>query len=105
MAEFSNVTVVKKANVFFDGNVVSRTIIFPDGSKKTLGFMQPGSYTFNTEAAEVMEFLSGELTVELPNTKDLLTISGNGSFNISANSSFTMHVTKHADYCCSFISR
>lgn len=103
MAEFSNVTVVKKANVFFDGNVVSRTIKFPDGSKRTLGFMQPGSYTFNTEAAEIMEFLSGELTVELPDRADVLEIKGSGTFNVPANSKFTVHVTKHADYVCSFI--
>ena len=33
-AEFSNVTAVAKANVYFDGKVVSHTILFADGSKK-----------------------------------------------------------------------
>jgi len=42
MSEFKNVTVVQKANVYFDGKVTSRTVIFPDGSKKTLGIMLPG---------------------------------------------------------------
>ena len=57
MSEFKDVTVVKKANVYFEGKVTSRTIVFADGSKKTLGIMLPGEYTFNTDAAERMEIL------------------------------------------------
>ena len=48
MPEFKNVTVIKKANVYFDGKVTSRTVMFPDGSKKTLGVMLPGEYEFST---------------------------------------------------------
>ena len=55
MSEFNNVTIVKKANVYFDGDVVSRTVKFEDGSMKTLGFMMPGEYDFNTEAPELMD--------------------------------------------------
>ena len=55
MSEFTNVTVVKKANVYFDGKVTSRTVIFPDGSKKTLGVMLPGEYEFNTADKEIVE--------------------------------------------------
>lgn len=65
MAEFKNVTVVKEANVYFNGGVTSRTVLFEDGSKKTLGIIQPGDYTFNTDAAELMEILSGELDVQI----------------------------------------
>ena len=43
MSEFKGVTVVKKANIYFDGKVTSRTVIFADGSKKTLGIMLPAS--------------------------------------------------------------
>jgi uncharacterized protein YaiE (UPF0345 family) len=43
MSEFPNVTVVKKANVYFEGNVTSRVVLFPDGSRKTLGIMLPGN--------------------------------------------------------------
>ena len=101
--EFSNVTVVKKANVYYDGNVVSRTVKFADGTMKTLGFMQPGTYTFTTGDAEIMEFLSGELSVELPNHKEPLLIKGEGVFEVPAHSSFTCHVSVAADYCCSFV--
>jgi len=66
MSEFNQVTVVKRANVYFDGGVTSRTLVFPDGSKKTLGIMQPGEYEFGTDAAEVMEILAGDLEVLLP---------------------------------------
>ena len=55
MSEFKNVTVVKKANVYFDGKVTSRTVLFPDGSKKTLGIMQPGEYEFSTGKADLIE--------------------------------------------------
>lgn len=49
MGEFKNVTAVKKANVYFDGKVTSRTIIFKDGERKTLGIMLPGDYEFELE--------------------------------------------------------
>ena len=105
MDEFRNVTVVKKANVYFGGKVVSRTVKFEDGSVKTLGFMQEGEYTFNTAEAEIMEFMSGELEVDLPDRREPLVISGECTFEVPANSSFTLRVSKPADYCCSFIKQ
>lgn len=102
MSEFKNVSVVKKANVFFDGNVVSRSVIFEDGTRKTLGFIQPGEYTFNTAAAEVMEILSGEMEVALPGKAEKLVIKGSGVFEVPENSSFTMYVATPSDYICSF---
>lgn len=102
MTEFNNVTIIKKANVYFDGQVNSRTIVFADGNKKTLGFMQPGEYTFNTGAPEVMEILAGELEVLLPGS-DWQAVSGGESFDVPGNSSFTMKVKVASDYCCSFL--
>lgn len=102
MSEFNNVTIVKQANVYFDGKVNSRTIIFADGSKKTLGFMQPGEYTFNTAAPEIMEILAGELDVLLPGA-DWQTVKGGEAFDVPANSAFTMKVKIASDYCCSFL--
>ncbi len=49
MSEFNEVTIIKKANVYFDGKVTSRSVVFPDGSRKTLGIMLPGEYEFNTD--------------------------------------------------------
>ena len=103
MAEFENVTVVKKANIYFDGNVSSRTIRFADGSEKTLGFMLPGEYQFNTGDKENMEILSGELDILLSDTTEWITVNGKGSFDVPSNSQFTVKVKTPTDYCCSFI--
>jgi purine/pyrimidine-nucleoside phosphorylase len=103
MSEFNNVSVVKKANVYFDGNVTSRTIKFADGTMKTLGFMLPGEYTFNTADKEIMEILSGDLEVLLPNSGQWQSIKGGESFDVPGNAKFTVKVTAPTDYCCSFI--
>lgn len=103
MSEFKNVTIIKKANVYFDGKVVSRTVNFEDGSMKTLGFMMPGDYDFNTAAAEVMEILDGQLDVLLAGSDEWVSIKGGESFNVPANSNFQLKIHKATDYCCSFI--
>jgi len=103
MSEFENVTVVKEANVYFDGKVNSRTVKFSDGSSKTLGFMLPGEYRFNTADAEVMEIMSGDTEVLLPDSDGWVVIKGGESFEIAADSAFTIKALTATDYCCSFI--
>lgn len=104
MSEFKGVTVIKKANVFFDGKVVSRSVIFPDGSKKTLGIMQPGgAYDFTTAGAEVMEIISGALEVQVGAGAPWRMVRGGESFEVPANTKFTMKVSELTDYCCSFV--
>ena len=100
---FEHVKVVTKANIYFDGGVTSRTVIFEDGSKKTLGIMQPGQYEFNTGKPELMEITSGELDVLLPGFSEWKPVKGGESFNVPANSSFTMKVKSVTDYVCSFL--
>lgn len=101
MSQFSNVTITREANIYFDGQVTSRAVIFDDGSKKTLGIMLPGDYEFNTEAKELMEILSGDLEIQLPG-EDWKKISGGESFEVPANSSFKLKIHKVTDYCCSY---
>ncbi len=103
MSEFKDVTIVKKANIYFNGGVTSRTVIFKDGSKKTLGVMLPGDYEFNTGDREIMEILSGELDLLLPGQTSWQLIKGGESFEVPANARFTMKVKTISDYCCSFI--
>ena len=105
MEEFKNVTVAKKANIFFNGAVASRTILFSDGTKKTLGVMQPGEYSFNTGVAEIMEITAGELEYRVGNAGDWVKVKGGESFRVPANSAFTMKVATVSDYCCSFIEK
>ncbi|MEX2416445.1 MAG: pyrimidine/purine nucleoside phosphorylase [Paenibacillaceae bacterium] len=103
MSQFEQVTVVKKANVYFDGKVTSRTVIFADGSRKTLGIMLPGQYEFGTDAAEIMEILAGDLSVQLPGSEQWITIDGSGEFTVPANAKFKLDVRVVTDYCCSYI--
>jgi len=103
MSEFNNVTIVREANIYFDGKVTSRTVVFADGSKKTLGIMLPGEYTFNTGAKELMEILSGTLDVLLPGEQEWRTVQGGEAFEVAANASFSLKVNDLTDYCCSFL--
>lgn len=103
MAEFKDASVVKKANVYFEGKVTSRTLLFSDGSKKTLGIMLPGEYTFNTGEKEIMDIYSGDLDVKLPGSKDWKHITAGESFEVMADSEFHLKVHTITDYCCSFI--
>ncbi|MBT3638377.1 MAG: pyrimidine/purine nucleoside phosphorylase [Opitutae bacterium] len=102
MDYFENVSITKKANVYFDGQVTSRTVSFQDGSKKTLGIMLPGQYEFNTDAKELMEITSGRMEVLLPGGQ-WQSIKGGESFEVPGNSSFQLKVSEISDYCCSFL--
>ena len=103
MSEFNNVTVTREANVYFDGKVTSRTVKFADGTKKTLGFMLAGDYSFDTAAAEVMEIIGGEMDVQLPGSTHWKTFKTGESFDVPANSNFKLVVKEHADYCCAYL--
>ncbi|MBA3015766.1 MAG: pyrimidine/purine nucleoside phosphorylase [Proteobacteria bacterium] len=103
MSEFTNVSVVREANIYFDGKVTSRTIVFGDGSKKTLGVMLPGEYEFNTGDKETMEIMSGEMDIMLPGETAWRTIRGGESFEVPAQAKFGLRVKAISDYCCSFI--
>ena len=92
MTKLSNVTITKAANIYFDGNVTSRTIEFDDGSKQSLGIMMPGNYEFSTDAAELMEVLSGKVSVLLPGNAQWLNVEGGEAFKVPENSKFKIKV-------------
>ena len=102
MAEFNNVAIAKAANILFEGNITSRTIVFEDGSRKTLGIMLPGEYELNTVHKEIMDIQRGVLEVLLP-AQEWVKYEGPASFEIQANSKFKLRVHSLVDYCCSFI--
>lgn len=101
--EFKNVTVLKKANVYFGGKVTSRTVLFADGSKKTLGVMLAGDYEFNTAAAELMEVLGGSVDIQLKGQNDWREYKEGEAFNVPENSSFKLKVKEIFDYCCTYL--
>ncbi|MBN1501636.1 MAG: pyrimidine/purine nucleoside phosphorylase [Spirochaetes bacterium] len=101
--QFDNVSVVKKANVYFDGKVTSRTVLFANGEKKTLGIMLPGEYEFGTAKKEIMEILQGSMKVKLPGSGSWQVFAAGSSFEVPADSKFQLEVTEISDYCCSYI--
>jgi purine/pyrimidine-nucleoside phosphorylase len=103
--QFSHVTAVAKANVYFDGKVVSHSILFEDASKKTLGLIYPGSYHFGTEAAERMEITDGECEVLLDGSTASQNYAAGSAFDVPAKSGFTITVKSGiCQYVCSFLS-
>jgi len=103
MSEFKDVTVVKAANIYYEGAVTSRTVVFASGEKKTLGIMLPGNYEFGTDKKEIMEILSGELEILLPNSDGWINIKGAYTFEVPANSKFRLQIKTVTDYCCSYV--
>ncbi len=105
MSSFSNVTVDSKANVYFDGKVVSHTVHFPDASKKTLGLIYPGKFHFGTAAPERMEIIAGSCEVILDGTAQTLLIEAGSHFDVAGNSGFTITVADGiCEYICSFLA-
>lgn len=102
MTQFNNVTIVKQANIYFDGKVTSRSVLFPDGTKKTLGIMLPGEYEFATELKEEMEIIQGQLKYKLDG-EEWQSIDGTGTFYVPANQKFQLIVHSTVDYCCSYL--
>jgi uncharacterized protein YaiE (UPF0345 family) len=102
--QFAGVTVFAKANVYFDGGVVSHTILLADGKRKTLGVIQPGSYHFTTGAPELMEIVDGGCRVTIDGTARAhpfpagthFTVPGKGGFQIEVESGL-------CHYICSFL--
>ena len=99
---FENAAIIKRANVYFDGKVTSRTVVLADGTRKTLGVMLAGDYKFDTEAEELMEVLGGEMTVRIAGNDEWQTFTEGQSYVVPANSSFELKISGVADYCCSY---
>ncbi len=102
--EFPDVTAVTKANVYFDGKVVSHTLLFPDGSKKTLGLIYPGSFHFGTGPAERMEIVAGACEVTLDGEAETVGRGSGDTFDVPGKSGFTIRVNEGiCEYICSFL--
>ena len=103
--KFENVTAVCKANVYFDGKVVSHTILFPDGTKKTLGLIYPGAFHFGTGAPERMEVVAGACRVKLDGSAEWNAYAAGTAFEVPGNSGFDITVDDGImEYVCSFLA-
>lgn len=95
---FENVTVLKKANIFHEGKIISRTLLFPDGKRISLGTMLPGLYEFNPPGAESIEFLSGETEILMPGSADWITAAPQQTFEIPLGAAYTVRVHTLTEY-------
>lgn len=101
--EFANVTAVAKANVYFDGKVVSHTIRFADGSRKSLGIIYAGEYHFGTDAPERMDIIAGSCEVKLDGSEDWEAYAAGSFFRVPGKSGFSIAVAGGiAEYVCTF---
>lgn len=102
-AEYKNVTAVVKANVYFEGKVVSHTILLEGGEKKTLGLIYPGEFHFGTDAPERMDIVAGACRVRLDGTSDWKDYAAGTFFKVPGKSGFDITVASGiAEYVCSF---
>src|SRR5688572_30992685 len=102
-SSFSDVTVQTKANVYFDGKVVSHSLTLADGRKKSLGVIFPGEYHFGTAESEVMAITAGACEVVLDGTTDAISVASGSAFEVPGNSGFTIRVAgEPCEYICSF---
>jgi uncharacterized protein YaiE (UPF0345 family) len=100
--QFDNVSVVKKANIFFDGKCVSHNVLFADGTRKSVGVIFPSSLVFNTGAPEIMEINGGKCRVRLKGEAEWKTYEGGQSFHVPGDSSFDIETIETLDYVCHF---
>lgn len=100
----ANVTALTKANVYFDGKVVSHSLIRTDGSKVTLGLIYAGAYHFGTGKPERMDIVAGTCTVQLDGDEATAAYTAGCSFMVPGNSGFTITVAEGiCEYICSFL--
>jgi purine/pyrimidine-nucleoside phosphorylase len=102
MSQIKNVSVVKQANVYFGGKCVSHTVLFPDGTKKTVGVIFPSTLSFSTAAPETMELNAGVCKVRLKGEQEWKTYRGGESFSVPGNSGFEIETIEMLDYVCHF---
>jgi uncharacterized protein YaiE (UPF0345 family) len=102
MSQFDHVSVVKKANVYFDGKCVSHTLLFADGGRKSVGVIFPSILTFNTAAPERMEITGGRCRVRLADASTWTEYGAGQSFNVPGGSHFDIETLELVDYVCHF---
>jgi len=100
---YEGVSVSTRANVYFDGRVVSRTVGFPDGTRKTLGLIYPGTFKFTTGAPERMDLTAGSCSYRLSGHADWTACAAPGHFDVPGDSSFEIAVEDGVtEYVCSY---
>jgi uncharacterized protein YaiE (UPF0345 family) len=84
--QFDQVSVIKRANVYFDGKCVSHTVLFADDTRKTLGVI-----------------LAGQCRIRLEGSDEWKTYGAGESFSVPGESRFDIDVIETLDYVCSYL--
>jgi uncharacterized protein YaiE (UPF0345 family) len=88
-----------KVNEYFDGKVKSLAFATIAGPA-TIGVMAPGEYEFGTQTLEIMQIVSGKLTVKLPGEKSWKDYGPGKTFVVPANEKFQLKVAEESAYLC-----
>lgn len=88
-----------KVNEYFDGKVKSLAFESPMGPA-TIGVMAPGEYEFGTSTLEIMQVVSGKLTVKLPGRKTWRSYGPGKTFAVPARKKFQLKVAEESAYLC-----
>jgi purine/pyrimidine-nucleoside phosphorylase len=98
------VTVVAKANIYFDGRVVSHTILLADGTRKSVGVIFPGKFHFGTDKAERMQITAGGCDVKLDGTAGAKRYAAGQQFEVPPKSGFDIEVKSGlCEYVCTYL--
>ena len=104
--EFRGVTAVPKANIYFEGKVISHSLFFPDGHKKTLGLIFPGKFHFGTDKPEKMEIVAGNCRVKVDGQTATAEYHAGDTFMLPGKSGFDIEVQDGiCEYICTFVDQ
>jgi uncharacterized protein YaiE (UPF0345 family) len=99
---FDAVSVLKQANVYFDGKCVSHTVLLPDGTRKSVGVILPATLTFNTAAPERMEIIAGRCRVRQAGNDAWRDYGAGQAFDVPGDSHFDIEAVAPTHYVCHF---
>jgi uncharacterized protein YaiE (UPF0345 family) len=101
--QLDRVSLKLKANIYFDGGVVSHSLTTKKGAKQTVGIIWPGEYHFNTDAPERMDIIAGSCRVKLAGEKTWTPYKSGQMFKVPGKTGFDIAVDQGlAEYLCSF---
>ena len=91
-----------KHNTYFEGKVQS--VGFErNGRSQTVGVIDVGEFHFDTNVAERMTVVSGELSVRHPGATDWRAYPAGTVFEVTAKSGFDVRAHGPAAYVCEFL--
>jgi uncharacterized protein YaiE (UPF0345 family) len=99
---FENVKVAVRANIYEGGLCQSRTIIFPDGTRKTLGVYMPGDFEFDSHEPERVLMTAGKVELLFPGDKEWRTVKAGEFYDVPANCKFKVRCKEISEYVCDY---